>query len=187
MSTRIVYCGPSESGKTTNLEALARALADAARGKLVRLATDTDRTLFFDLLTLEFGGGRGGRATLEIFSVPGQNFYLAARRRILREAHGIVFVADSRRERLDANIEALADVAAAIEDGGRDIDDVPAVLQLNKCDAETAIPRPELLAALGCEGEPYVEAVAHRGHGVVETLRLIARKTVAWKAVPEML
>ncbi|HQR38552.1 MAG TPA: GTPase domain-containing protein [Blastocatellia bacterium] len=174
---RIVYCGPSESGKTTNLESLNWLLPDRAVGKLVQLATETNRTLYFDLLTvnLETISRAAGPATLEIFTVPGQNFYHSARRRVLREAHGVVFVADSRRQRLDANIEALSELVAAIQDAGREVDDVPAVLQLNKCDEPSAVPRNELLAALGCEGEPCVEAVAHEGRGVVETLRLITR------------
>lgn len=182
---RIVYCGPSESGKTTNLEVLSRVLADRTRGSLVRLATETHRTLYFDLLRIDLGARTGLPVALELFTVPGQSFYLPARRRVLREAHGVVFVADSRRERLEANVEALNDVAAAIQDAGRDVDDVPAVLQLNKCDAATALSTDELLTALGCEGEPYVEAVAHEGRGVVETLRRIARRTLAGQLVAE--
>jgi signal recognition particle receptor subunit beta len=183
---RIVYCGPSESGKTTNLEALARALPDRARGRLVQLATETNRTLYFDLLTIDVGTSRGAPdAVLELFSVPGQNFYLPARRRILREAHGIVFVADSRRERLAANVDALNDVVAALEDAGREIHDVPAILQLNKCDEPTALGRDDLLQALGCEGEPCVEAVAHLGRGVVETLRMIVRRALAGRLLAE--
>ncbi len=180
---RIVYCGPSECGKTTNLEALARALPDRARGRLFQLDTETSRTLYFDLLTIDAGGTSD--AVLEIFTVPGQNFYVAARRRILREADGIVFVVDSRRERLAANVESLHDVIAAITEAGRDLDRVPAILQLNKCDAPTAVPREELLAALGCEGEPCVEAVASAGHGVLETLRLIAARVFSLRAVPD--
>lgn len=183
-AVRIVYCGPSESGKTTNLEALARALPGRTRGRLVQLATDTNRTLYFDLLTIDVGPSPS-EAVLELFTVPGQNFYLAARRRLLREADGIVFVADSRRERLGANVEALHDVVSGIEDAGRDVDAVPAVLQLNKCDQPTALPSGELLEALGCAGEPFVEAVAHEGRGVVETLRLIARFALAGRCVAE--
>jgi signal recognition particle receptor subunit beta len=184
-SIRIVYCGPSESGKTTNLEVLARVLPNNARGSLLRLATETNRTLYFDLLRIELASRSGARTMLELYTVPGQSFYLPARRRVLRDAHGVVFVADSRRERLDANVEALNDVAAAIQDAGRDVDDVPAVLQLNKCDAATALSSHELLAALGCEGEPFVEAVAHEGRGVVETLRRIAKFTIAGQLVAE--
>jgi signal recognition particle receptor subunit beta len=184
-SIRIVYCGPSESGKTTNLEVLSRVLPNQARGSLLRLATETNRTLYFDLLRIELASRSGSRTTLELFTVPGQSFYLPARRRVLREAHGGVFVADSRRERLDANVEALNDVAAAIQDAGRDVDAVPAVLQLNKCDAATALSSQELLTALGCDGEPFVEAVAHEGRGVVETLRRIAKFTIAGQLVAE--
>jgi signal recognition particle receptor subunit beta len=176
---RIVYCGPSESGKTTNLEALSRLLPSHSLHKLLQLATETQRTLSFDLLSLELAIGSDAPLRIELFTVPGQSFYLNARRRILREADGIVFVADSRRLRLEANIEALAEVAAAIEDSGRDVDDIPAVLQLNKCDDKTAVPRLELLSLLGCAGEPYVEAVASDGRGVVETLRLISRHVLA--------
>jgi signal recognition particle receptor subunit beta len=182
-AVRIVYCGPSECGKTTNLESLARALPDRARGSLLKLATETSRTLYFDLLTIDVGGARAD-VVIEIFSVPGQNFYVSARRRILREADGIVFVVDSRRERLDANIEALHDVVEALVAAGRRIDEVPAVLQLNKCDDPTAMPHEELLEALGFDGEAYVEAVAHLGHGVVETLRLVAARAFARRAVP---
>lgn len=176
---RIVYCGPSESGKTTNLEALSRMLPSHALHKLLQLATDTQRTLYFDLLSLQLAMDTDSPLRIELFTVPGQSFYVNARRRVLREADGIVFVADSRRHRLDANIEALAEVAAAIEDAGRDVDDVPAVLQLNKCDDESAVPRAELLALLGCDGEPFVEAVASDGKGVVETLKLISRHVLA--------
>ena len=180
-SYRIVYCGPSESGKTTNIESLNWLLPDRAVGRLVQLATETSRTLYFDLLTinLEAISRTAGHATLEIFTVPGQSFYYAARRRVLREADGIVFVADSRRHRLAANVDALNDIITAIHDAGRGVDDIPAVLQLNKCDDPTAIARDELLAALGCENEPCVEAVAHEGRGVIETLRLIARHAIA--------
>lgn len=176
---RIVYCGPSESGKTTNLEALSRLLPSHALHKLLQLATETQRTLYFDLLSLELAMGSDAPLRIELFTVPGQSFYLNARRRVLREADGIVFVADSRRHRLEANIEALAEVAAAIEDAGRDVEDVPAVLQLNKCDDQHAVPRHELLSLLGCAGEPFVEAVASEGRGVVETLRLISRHVLA--------
>jgi len=178
-ATRIVYCGPSESGKTTNLEVLSRMLPLHAQRKLVQLATDTQRTLYFDLLSLELAMSSDLTVRLELFTVPGQSFYVNARRRILREADGIVFVADSRRRRLEANLEALGEVAAAIEDAGRDVDDVPAILQLNKCDHVEAVPTSELLALLGCDGEPFVEAVASDGHGVVETLRLISRHVLA--------
>lgn len=170
---RLVYCGPSESGKTTNLEVLSRTLPAKMQSKLIKLATETDRTLYFDLLTIELGTATAAR--LEIFTVPGQSFYNAARRRVLREAHGVVFVADSRRERLGANVESLGDIVAAFQDAGRDLDAIPAVLQLNKCDDASAMASGELLAALGCEGEPFVEAVASEGRGVLETLRLIAR------------
>jgi signal recognition particle receptor subunit beta len=176
---RIVYCGPSESGKTTNLDALARLLSGKRNGKLIKLATDTERTLYFDMLTIDIGGRTSATSRLELFTVPGQSFYLSARRRVLREANGVVFVADSRRERLEANVEALGEVAAALQDAGREPDDVPAVLQLNKCDDATAIPATELLALLGCEGDPYVEAVASEGRGVVETLRIISRIALA--------
>jgi len=147
------------------------------RGKLVRLATETDRTFYFDLLTVNLGElvPGTGRARFEIYSVPGQSFYLAARRRVLRDANGVVFVVDSRRERLQANLEALGDVVSALDDAGRDPDEVPAVLQLNKRDAESALATQELLSILGCEGEPFVEAIAHEGRGVIETLKLIAR------------
>lgn len=176
---RIVYCGPSESGKTTNLEALSQLLPSHALHKLLQLATETQRTLYFDLLSLELPMGGDTKLRIELFTVPGQSFYVNARRRVLREADGIVFVADSRRHRLDANIEALAEVAAAIEDAGRDVDDIPAVLQLNKCDDEHAVPHHELLALLGCDNEPFIEAVASEGRGVVETLRLISRHVLA--------
>lgn len=184
---RIVYCGPSESGKTTNLEVLARLLSAKLRGNFVKLATETDRTLYFDMLTFEIGreGRRLGSIRLELFTVPGQSFYLAARRRVLREANGIVFVADSRRERLEANIESLGDVVAAIQEAGREPAEIPAVLQLNKCDHASAIPRDALLEALGCSGEPCVEAVAHEGRGVLETLRTISRFSLAGSALAE--
>jgi signal recognition particle receptor subunit beta len=183
---RIVYCGASECGKTTNLEVLSRLLSHRTSGKLLKLATETDRTLYFDMLTIEIGAaGRAPATRFELFTVPGQSFYHAARRRILREASGVVFVVDSRRERLDANIESLGEVVAAFQDEGRDLENVPAVLQLNKCDEASAVPRVELLGALGCEGEPYVEAVAREGQGVVETLRLIARYTLAGSLLAE--
>lgn len=178
---RIVYCGASESGKTTNLEALERALPPHAGGKLIRLATESDRTMYFDLLSIE---ARGARPRIELFSVPGQNFYLPARRRVLREADGIVFVVDSRSSRLEANVEALGDVVAAFQDAGRDLESIPAVLQLNKRDEPTALGRAELLAALGLPDEAFVEAVAHAGSGVLETLRLIVRRTLA--GVPQL-
>ncbi len=185
---RIVYCGPSECGKTTNIEALSRLLPGHTRGKLVRLATETERTFYFDLLAVDLGeiGGGIGRARFEIYSVPGQSFYLAARRRVLRDADGVVFVVDSRRERLQANLEALGELVAALQDAGREPGDVPAVLQLNKRDAPSALSVQELLSILGCEDEPYVEAVAHEGSGVIETLKLIARQALAGRLLAEM-
>lgn len=185
---RIVYCGPSESGKTTNLEALSKVLPRRFKGKLVKLATETDRTLYFDYLTIDLGNKPGAtpRARLELFTVPGQSFYLSARRRVLSEAVGVVFVADSRRCRIEANIEALGEVVAAIQDSGRDVESVPAVLQLNKCDDPTAVPRDELLSALGCTEEPAIEAIAHLGQGVVETLRMISRRALSGRPFAEL-
>ena len=173
---RIVYCGASESGKTTNLEALHRSLPEHMGSKLVRLATESERTMYFDLLSIE---AKENRPRIEVFSVPGQNFYLPARRRVLREADGLVFVVDSRRSRMEANIEALGDVVAALEDAGREIDSVPAVLQLNKRDADDAVPVDELLEELGCPGEQYLEASAHLGAGVIETLRMVVKQTMS--------
>ncbi len=186
-SCRIVYCGPSECGKTSILEALARLIPARQRGKLVRLATETDRTLYFDHMVVDLNDVPGGHGVvrIDLFTVPGQSFYAPARRRVLRDAEGIVFVADSRRERLHANLEALAEVVASVQDAGRDVEVIPAVLQLNKRDAFTAMPVAELLVALGCAEEPHFEAVARTGVGVLETLRDITTRAIA--AQPEAL
>jgi signal recognition particle receptor subunit beta len=175
ISCKIVYCGPGLGGKTTNVQHLYDRTREGSKGRLVSLKTETDRTLFFDFLPLEIGSISGYRTRLQIYTVPGQVFYRASRRLILRGLDGVVFVADSQPERLDANLESLEDLRDNLGDHGRSLDRVPLVLQYNKRDLPGVVPVADLRAALNPGGVPDHEASATTGHGVFETLKTVAR------------
>jgi mutual gliding-motility protein MglA len=178
INCKIVYYGPGLGGKTTNLQHLYEITGAANRGKLVSLATETERTLFFDFLPIDLGQIRGLRTRFHLYTVPGQVFYDASRRLILRGVDGVVFVADSQEERLDANLESIANLEQNLREHGFDLQKIPYVLQLNKRDLPNAMPVAQLERQLQFKAEPVFEAVARTGTGVVETLKGVARQVL---------
>ncbi len=179
ITCKLVYYGPGLGGKTTNLQWIYEKTNPEAKGKMVSLATEAERTLFFDLLPLSLGQIRGFKIRFQLYTVPGQIFYDASRRLIVKGADGVVFVADSQRARHDANIESLKNLAENLRENGIDFQSIPYVLQLNKRDLPTAMPREELEAALRFRGEPVFEAVAPQGIGVFETLKSLVKQALA--------
>ena len=171
INCKIVYYGPGLCGKTTNIQFIYDKTGNAAKGKLISLATESERTLFFDFLPIELGSIRGFRTRFHLYTVPGQVFYDASRKLILKGVDGIVFVADSQEARMDANIESIRNLKENLKEHGGTIDTIPYVLQINKRDLPTAVPVPELERALRLKNEPVFEAVASRGTGVFETLK----------------
>jgi len=172
---KIVYYGPGLCGKTKNLQFLHERTSPSRRGQLISLATPNERTLFFDFLPLDVGSLRGFQTRLHLYTVPGQVFYDAARRAILRGVDGIVFVADSQEARLAANVESIRNLEKNLREQGYEIAEIPYVLQLNKSDLSSAMPATELSRRLAIKGEPTLEATAATGAGVFETLKAIAR------------
>lgn len=167
---KVVYCGPAMSGKTTNVRMLHAMVPDLHRGDLHTLATEGERTLFFDYVPLELGQIAGFAARFKLFTVPGQAFYRETRRVVLQGADAVVFVADSARERSQANIDALVDLEEHLSAQGLMLTAIPLVLQFNKRDVEGAVPVAELNTELNPFGVPVVEVVARTGQGVVDTL-----------------
>ena len=178
INCKIVYYGPGLCGKTTNLQYIFDSTAPQARGKLISLATETDRTLFFDFMPLELGTVRGFKTRFHLYTVPGQVFYDASRKLILKGVDGVVFVADSQEERMDANIESLENLEDNLKTQGYDLMQVPYVLQLNKRDLPSAVPVEELKAELLKKEEPVFEAVAADGTGVFDTLKAVAKQVL---------
>ena len=178
INCKIVYYGPGLCGKTTNLQYIYDSTAPQAKGKLISLATETDRTLFFDFMPLELGTVRGFKTRFHLYTVPGQVYYDASRKLILKGVDGVVFVADSQEERMDANIEALYNLEENLETQGFNLMDLPYVLQLNKRDLPNVIPVDELTAELQKKGEPTYEAVATNGDGVFDTLKAVAKQVL---------
>jgi signal recognition particle receptor subunit beta len=178
INCKIVYYGPGLCGKTTNLQHIFESTAPQSRGKLISLATETDRTLFFDFMPLELGTVRGFKTRFHLYTVPGQVFYDASRKLILKGVDGIVFVADSQEERMDANVESLYNLEENLQAQGYDLMKLPYVLQLNKRDLPNIIPVEELTAELRRKEEPVVEAVASNGAGVFDTLKAVAKQVL---------
>src|SRR5437867_2592075 len=175
INCKIVYYGPGLCGKTTNLQWIYDKTNPQAKGKLISLATETDRTLFFDFLPLDLGTVRGFKTRFHLYTVPGQVFYDASRKLILKGVDGVVFVADSQEARMDANVESIRNLKENLREHGVLIDKVPYVLQLNKRDLPTAVSAPEIVDALRIKDEPVFEAVASRGTGVFETLKAVVK------------
>jgi hypothetical protein len=178
INCKIVYYGPGLCGKTTNIQWIFEQANPEKRGKLVSLATETDRTLFFDFLPLDMGTVKGFKVRFHLYTVPGQVFYDASRKLILRGCDGIIFVADSQRARMEANIESIANLATNLMENGFDIRSIPYVLQLNKRDMPTAASLHEMERLLRFRDEPIIEAVANKGTGVIETLKATARQVL---------
>jgi signal recognition particle receptor subunit beta len=178
INCKIVYYGPGLCGKTTNIQWIYEQANPEKRGKLVSLATETDRTLFFDFLPLDMGMVKGFKVRFHLYTVPGQVFYDASRKLILRGCDGIIFVADSQKARMEANIESIANLATNLKENGFDIRSIPYVLQLNKRDMPSAATVPEMEHLLRFRGEPMIEAVANKGIGVIDTLKAAARQVL---------
>ena len=175
INCKIVYYGPGLCGKTTNLQWIYDKTNPNAKGKLISLATETDRTLFFDFLPLELGTVRGFKTRFHLYTVPGQVFYDASRKLILKGVDGVIFVADSQVERMDANVESIDNLRINLKAQGYDLMAIPYVLQLNKRDLANVVPVDEMVRELRKKGEPVFEAVASKGNGVFETLKGVAK------------
>lgn len=173
INLKLVYYGPGLSGKTTNIRQIHARAAPERRGALLELETESERTLFFDFLPVTVGTIRGFAIRFHIYSVPGQIFYAASRRLVMRGADGVVFVADSQAARLEANIESWENLGLDLEEHG--LTAVPRVLQLNRRDAPTALPLAKLRRALDGGALPAFASVASRGEGVQETLQGVTR------------
>jgi signal recognition particle receptor subunit beta len=179
INCKLVYYGPGLGGKTANLQWIYDHTGAAQKGKMISLATETDRTLFFDFLPIDLGTVRGFKTRIHLYTVPGQVFYEASRKLILKGADGVVFVADSQEERLDANLETLENLREHLKEHKLDFNTIPYVLQLNKRDLPGVLPVGELSKHLQVKGEPVNEAVAITGQGVFETLREVAKLVLA--------
>jgi len=179
MAAKIVYYGPGLCGKTTNLHHIYTKTSPQSRGEMVSLETETDRTLFFDLLPIDVGVIGGFKTRLQLYTIPGQVFYNTTRKLVLKGVDGVVFVADSQSAMLDANVESFSNLKENLAEIGLDIDDIPLVVQLNKRDLpNVADPETIMLTFDGDRKYEHVEAVASRGEGVFETLKLISKLTL---------
>jgi mutual gliding-motility protein MglA len=175
INCKIVYYGPGLCGKTTNLQFVYQKTAPEAKGKMISLATETERTLFFDFLPLALGEIRGFKTRFHLYTVPGQVFYDASRKLILKGVDGVVFVVDSQEERMDANSESLDNLRDNLEEQGYDLNKLPFVIQYNKRDLPNLIPVEELRREFNRTGVPDFEACAATGEGVFETLKAVAK------------
>lgn len=178
INCKIVYYGPGLCGKTTNLQFVYKKTAPKAKGKMISLATETERTLFFDFLPLALGEIRGFKTRFHLYTVPGQVFYDASRKLILKGVDGIVFVADSQRDRLDANVESFENLKINLSEQGYELEKLPHVVQYNKRDLPNASPVEDLRKLLNPYGKPDFEAVASEGTGVFETLKAVAKQVL---------
>ena len=175
INCKIVYYGPGLCGKTTNLQFVYKKTAPKAKGKMISLATETERTLFFDFLPLALGEIRGFKTRFHLYTVPGQVFYDASRKLILKGVDGVVFVADSQKDRMDANLESMENLKTNLKEQGYSLDHLPFVVQYNKRDLPNVSPVEDLRKLLNPQGAPEFEAVAMTGDGVFETLKAVAK------------
>src|SRR5262245_27027955 len=175
INCKIVYYGPGLCGKTTNLQYIYSKTNTEAKGKMISLATETKRTLFFDFLPLSLGEIRGFKTRFHLYTVPGQVFYDASRKLILKGVDGVVFVGDSQIERMEANIESLDNLRVNLQEQGYDLDKLPYVVQYNKRDLPNASPLAELEEMLNPTKVTSFEAVAPKGTGVFDTLKAVAK------------
>ena len=174
ITCKIVYYGPGRSGKTTNLQYVHAALPGERRGEMVSLATETDRTLFFDFLPLDLGSVSGFRTKIQLYTVPGQVYYNSTRKLVLRGADGVVFVADSQQEKLEENVESLRNLYENLLEQDFELREFPLVIQYNKRDLPGVLSVAELDDALNFRGAPSRSAVAVTGDGVFDTLRTVS-------------
>jgi mutual gliding-motility protein MglA len=178
INCKIVYYGPGLCGKTTNLEYVFQKVNPATRGNMISLATENERTLFFDFLPVDLGTIRGFKTRFHLYTVPGQVYYNASRRLILKGVDGIVFVADSQPERMDANLASMQNLYENLSEYGYDPRMLPLVLQYNKRDVADRIPLDELQLQLNPGHLEAYEAVATEGEGVFDTLRAVSKQVI---------
>lgn len=175
INCKIVYYGPGLGGKTTNLQYVFDKVRPQTRGELISLATETDRTLFFDFLPVDLGVVRGFKTRFHLYTVPGQVYYNASRRLILKGVDGVVFVADSQSDRMDANLESIQDLYENLAGYGYDLDEVALVIQYNKRDLANARRVDDLRAHLNPDGRQDFPAIAAQGVGVFDTLKAVSK------------
>jgi len=178
INVKIVYYGPGLCGKTANIQYIYKKVSPETKGKLITLATEMDRTLFFDFLPLELGKVKGFRTRFHLYTVPGQVYYDASRKLILRGVDGIIFVADSQRSRYDANIESLYNLHENLAEYGVKVEDVPYAIQYNKRDLPELISVSDLEEELNPKRYPAFEGVAVNGTGVFDTLKSVAKSVL---------
>jgi len=178
INCKIVYYGPGLCGKTTNLQYIYRRTNPEQKGKLISLATETERTLFFDFLPLTLGDIKGFRIRFHLYTVPGQVFYAASRKLILKGVDGVVFVADSQIERMDSNIESFEDLKINLAEQGYELEKLPFVIQYNKRDLPNVVPVADMDKLLNNRKIPWFEGVAVTGKGVFETLKVVAKQVL---------
>ncbi len=175
INCKIVYYGPGLCGKTTNLQYIYAKTNPEAKGKMISLATETERTLFFDFLPLSLGEIRGFKTRFHLYTVPGQVFYDASRKLILKGVDGVVFVADSQIERMEANLESMENLRVNLAEQGYDLKQLPYVVQYNKRDLPNAASVEELSRLINTDAVPEFQAIAATGWGVFDTLKAIAK------------
>ncbi len=176
INCKIVYYGPGLGGKTTNLQHIYTKTAPDRKGKMISLATEADRTLFFDFLPLDLGSIRGFTTRFHLYTVPGQVFYDASRKLILKGVDGVIFVADSQTDRMEANVESIRNLDSNLKEYALDLRTIPYALQFNKRDLDNIMPVEEMYRMLNFKREPTFEAVATTGVGVFETLKSVAKQ-----------
>ncbi|MCY1055874.1 gliding-motility protein MglA [Nannocystis sp. SCPEA4] len=184
INLKLVYYGPGLSGKTANAQWIHGKTEEARRGPLLRLNTDSERTLFFDFMPLTLGTIGGFRVRVHLYTVPGQVMYAATRKLVMRSADGVVFVADSQEVRMDANCESLENLHHDVAENALDLGDAY-VMQYNKRDTPGALPLAELRSALNPDGWPEFPAVARDGEGVFDTLRAVTRRVTERLRAPQ--
>ncbi|MCH7562844.1 MAG: gliding-motility protein MglA [Gemmatimonadetes bacterium] len=178
INCKIVYYGTGLGGKTTNLEYIYSRVNPDTKGKMISLATETERTLFFDFLPIDLGEVRGFKTRFHLYTVPGQVYYNASRKLILKGVDGVIFVADSQAERMEANVEAMHNLYENLESYGYDLTQIPFAIQYNKRDLSNAMTVDELRAQLNPAGVSDFEGVAIEGKGVFETLGSVSKLVV---------
>jgi len=176
INCKIVYYGPGLGGKTTNLQHIFNKTAPDRRGKMISLATEADRTLFFDFLPLDLGTIRGFTTRFHLYTVPGQVFYDASRKLILKGVDGVVFVADSQVDRMEANIESIRNLEENLDEHGFDLREIAYALQFNKRDLPSVMPVDEMYRMLNFKREPTFIGIATQGVGVFDTLKNVAKQ-----------
>jgi len=175
INCKIVYYGPGLCGKTTNLQYIYRRTNPDQKGKLISLATETERTLFFDFLPLALGDIKGFKIRFHLYTVPGQVFYAASRKLILKGVDGVIFVADSQIERMESNMESLDDLQINLAEQGYELEKLPFAIQYNKRDLPNIVPIEEMDKLLNHRTVPWFDGIATTGKGVFETLKSVAK------------